>query len=152
MGVVHRDSRAKRVMPAPFPSDETNPAATVLTEIPPYAPVPSAAAGHIPVLLREAIEYLAPRPGGVYIDATFGGGGHSRKILESSAPDGKVFALDADPEAVRRADLLSAEPGIGDRLRIVHANFARLGDALREAWHRSGRRCPVRFGSIVVPT
>ncbi len=92
-----------------------------------------AGAGHVPVLLREAIEFLAPRPSGVYVDATFGGGGHTRKILESSAPDGRVLALDADPEAVRRAERLMADPGIGNRLRIVHANFAHLGEVLREA-------------------
>jgi 16S rRNA (cytosine1402-N4)-methyltransferase len=74
------------------------------------------------VLLHEAIEFLAVRAGGRYIDATFGGGGHTRAILEASAPSGVVFALDADPEAVARAGQLAREfPG---RVVPCHGNFA----------------------------
>jgi len=86
-------------------------------------------AGHRPVLLSETIEALAPRPGGRYLDGTFGGGGHTRALLAASAPDGVVVALDADPTAVERARTLAAEPGVGDRLRPVHANFADLAEA-----------------------
>ena len=88
--------------------------------------------GHRPVLLAEAIEALAPRPGGRYLDGTFGGGGHSRAILAASAPDGVVVALDADEAAVARARSMAAEPGIGDRLRAVHANFADLAEVARD--------------------
>lgn len=79
---------------------------------------------HRPVLLQEVLEYLRVRPGGAYIDATFGGGGHSRAILEASAPDGRVLALDADPAAVARGEAMAREfPG---RLVIRHSNFADL--------------------------
>ena len=76
---------------------------------------------HTPVLLDEALNFLTPRRGGHYIDATFGGGGHSRAILEHSSPDGQLLALDADPEAIARAERLAERfPG---RLRAAHGNF-----------------------------
>ncbi|GBD15408.1 Ribosomal RNA small subunit methyltransferase H [bacterium HR26] len=84
---------------------------------------------HQPVLLRQAIELLAVRPGGRYIDATFGGGGHTRAILEASAPDGVVLAIDADPEAIARAEALAREfPG---RVVPCHGNFAALAELAR---------------------
>lgn len=61
------------------------------------------AAGHSPVMLEEAVEALAPFNGDVVVDATFGGGGHSRLILEKLAPDGRVVGIDRDPEAAERA-------------------------------------------------
>ena len=59
--------------------------------------------GHRPVMLEEALAALDPKDGEVIIDATFGGGGHTRRILESLGPDGKVVGIDRDPEAVGRA-------------------------------------------------
>lgn len=56
-------------------------------------------AGHIPVLLEEAVAALAIRPEGVYLDATFGRGGHSRRILDSLGARGRLVALDRDPDA-----------------------------------------------------
>lgn len=65
------------------------------------------ATGHRPVMLEEAVAALAPSNGDVIVDATFGGGGHSRLILEKLAPDGRVIGIDRDPEAAGRAsDLL----------------------------------------------
>jgi 16S rRNA (cytosine1402-N4)-methyltransferase len=84
--------------------------------------------GHVPVLLNEAVELLQPRSGGKYLDGTFGGGGHTRAVLKASSPDGFVLALDADPNAIDRANALITEPDIGERLRIVHENFADLAD------------------------
>ncbi|MEK7609003.1 MAG: 16S rRNA (cytosine(1402)-N(4))-methyltransferase RsmH [Patescibacteria group bacterium] len=53
---------------------------------------------HTPVLLQEVIQYLDPRPGEDFIDATFGGGGHAREILKDTAPDGKLLGIDWDYE------------------------------------------------------
>ena len=89
-------------------------------------------AGHRPVLLEQAVSGLLPRAGGRYLDGTFGGGGHTRALLEASAPDGMALALDADPEAIARAGALRQEPGVGDRLIPVHANFADLASVARE--------------------
>lgn len=88
--------------------------------------------GHLPVLITDAVAALQPRAGGVYLDGTFGGGGHTRSILEASAPTGRVLAIDADPAAVLRTARLQAEEGIGDRLIPVQANFAALADIARE--------------------
>ena len=59
--------------------------------------------GHTPVLAEEVIQFLDPRPGGRFIDVTVGAGGHSRAILELTAPDGKLLALDQD-DLARSAD------------------------------------------------
>ena len=81
--------------------------------------------GHRPVLLREVLEFLAPRPGGRYLDCTFGGGGHSRALLES-APEVNVVALDRDPAAAERAALLREE--FAGRFALVDRDFGRLAE------------------------
>lgn len=77
--------------------------------------------GHLAVLLNEALSYLDPQPGRRYIDATFGAGGHTRALLERTAPDGSVLALDLDETALEqgRKNLES----FGSRLVLVQANF-----------------------------
>ena len=55
---------------------------------------------HESVMVMETIAALSPQSGGLYADATAGGGGHSRAILDASAPDGRVIAVDRDPSAV----------------------------------------------------
>ncbi|MGH2617991.1 MAG: 16S rRNA (cytosine(1402)-N(4))-methyltransferase RsmH, partial [Thermomicrobiales bacterium] len=88
--------------------------------------------GHRPVLLHEAVNALQPGPGGRYLDGTFGGGGHTRALLEASTPDGIVLAIDADPAAIGRAMDLRRELGVRERLVPVQANFAELAAIARE--------------------
>ena len=82
---------------------------------------------HRPVLSREAPEALIARPDGLYVDGTFGRGGHSRLVLQRLAPQGRLIAFDRDPEAVAAAAAIK-DP----RFQIVHAPFSamkeRLGD------------------------
>ena len=59
---------------------------------------------HIPVMLSEALEGLNIRPEGTYVDVTFGGGGHSRAILERLGPEGRLYAFDQDEDAARRVE------------------------------------------------
>ncbi|MGI8476437.1 MAG: 16S rRNA (cytosine(1402)-N(4))-methyltransferase RsmH [Thermomicrobiales bacterium] len=89
------------------------------------API-ATATGHLSVLFEETLAGLDLRPGMAYLDATFGGGGHARGMLERTAPDGRVFAIDADPAASGRARALADEPGVGDRLTFARLNFADL--------------------------
>ncbi len=81
--------------------------------------------GHQPVLLREVLEFLSPKADGRYLDATFGGGGHTRALLES-APGVSVTAFDRDPAAAPRAAELAAE--FGGRLELVNHDFGRLAE------------------------
>lgn len=68
------------------------------------------ATGHYPVMLEEAVAALAPAAGETFVDATFGGGGHSRRIIEELGPDGRLVGIDRDPEAAERAvDLATDE-------------------------------------------
>nr|VFJ47855.1 MAG: 16S rRNA (cytosine1402-N4)-methyltransferase [Candidatus Kentron sp. FM]VFJ62896.1 MAG: 16S rRNA (cytosine1402-N4)-methyltransferase [Candidatus Kentron sp. FM]VFK07766.1 MAG: 16S rRNA (cytosine1402-N4)-methyltransferase [Candidatus Kentron sp. FM] len=86
---------------------------------------------HIPVLLTQALAALAIRPGGIYVDCTFGRGGHSRELLACVGPTGRVFALDKDPEAVRAGeDIAARDP----RFVIEKASFAKLADFTRTKW------------------
>jgi 16S rRNA (cytosine1402-N4)-methyltransferase len=78
----------------------------------------------------EVIRYLAPKAGGIYVDGTVGGGGHSRRILEVSGPDGVVLGFDRDEEAIRVASERLAP--FGNRFRLFHKNFAELEGSLAE--------------------
>ena len=79
---------------------------------------------HVPVLLDEVLAALAPRPGGVYLDATFGGGGYSRAILDAAAGC-RVIAIDRDPAAVALGRALAAERPPG-ALTVVEGRFGDL--------------------------
>ncbi len=81
-----------------------------------------AAAGHDTVLLSEAADALVMRPDGLYVDGTYGRGGHARAVLARLSPQGRLVAFDKDPEAVASAladTALSADP----RFTICHAGF-----------------------------
>ncbi len=100
----------------------------------PRAPSASVAAANNPisefhetVLLDEAVEALAIRPDGCYIDATFGRGGHSRKILARLGPHGRLLALDRDPLAVAAGALLD-DP----RFTLVHTAFDGMSAAAKQ--------------------
>jgi len=81
--------------------------------------------GHLPVLVEEVIEMLAPAPGSLHIDATLGGGGHAERILEAANPDGRLLGLDADTLAIRRVEA-RLRGRFGDRLVLRQANFREL--------------------------
>ncbi len=79
---------------------------------------------HIPALLPQALESLALKPDGTYVDCTYGGGGHSRAIVESLSPEGHLYAFDQDLDAIARA---ITDP----RFTIVHGNFRFMTNFLR---------------------
>ncbi len=87
----------------------------------------SAPQTHIPVLLADTIAALAPHDGGLYLDGTFGGGGYTEALLRSS--DCRVVALDRDPEAVRRGEVL--EQLYRGRLTLVEGRFSEMEKLLQ---------------------
>ena len=81
---------------------------------------------HTSVLLQECLTGLAIKPDGIYVDVTFGGGGHSKAILNALGPEGRLYAFDQDPDAWKQADLID-----DDRLTLITANFRYLEKYLR---------------------
>lgn len=84
---------------------------------------------HVPVMLRECMEGLAIRPEGTYVDVTFGGGGHSREILKSLGPDGRLIAFDQDADAQKNIPDDSRIIFIDQNFRYLK-NYCRLHDAI----------------------
>lgn len=81
-------------------------------------------APHIPVLLREVVESIAPKDGGIYVDGTFGAGGYTRAVLD--AADCTVYAIDRDPDAIRDGQkLVDAYKG---RLHLLHGTFGEMAE------------------------
>jgi 16S rRNA (cytosine1402-N4)-methyltransferase len=85
---------------------------------------------HIPVLLQEMITYLRPKADEVYLDATFGGGGYSKAILEA-APC-QLVVLDRDPDAIKRAELLALQ--YPERITILQGSFVQLPNLWQQAF------------------
>jgi 16S rRNA (cytosine1402-N4)-methyltransferase len=85
---------------------------------------------HQPVLLDEALGLLRVKPGGVYVDGTFGLGGHSDAMLRRCAPDGRVVGFEWDGQAFGQAR--QGLSGERQRLTLVRRNFAEMGEALAE--------------------
>ncbi len=82
---------------------------------------------HETVLLHEAVEGLQVKPDGIYVDGTFGRGGHSRLILQKLGAQGRLIAFDKDPMAIAEARLIDDA-----RFQIVHSGFEHLREVLRE--------------------
>lgn len=85
---------------------------------------------HASIMLRETLEALEPRAGGVYADVTLGGGGHAAAILEHSAPDGRLIGIDRDPDALDAARGRLSE--FEDRVTFVHGAFAQVASLVAE--------------------
>lgn len=86
-------------------------------------------APHVPVMAEETVDALAPQPGGVYVDGTFGAGGYARRILDRAKCS--VYGFDRDPSAIERGRALEAV--YGGRLRLVQRPFGDMAQALEEA-------------------
>ena len=82
----------------------------------------------MPVMPDETLSALQPHAGGRYLDGTLGGAGHTSLLLDASAPDGRVLAIDADPLALERARSQLPEAIAAGRLVLAHGNFARMGE------------------------
>ena len=80
--------------------------------------------GHLPVMVGEVTEVLAPHPGSLHIDATLGGAGHAVRILDATSPDGRLLGLDADGAAIARSAARLAR--FGDRAVLRRANFREI--------------------------
>jgi 16S rRNA (cytosine1402-N4)-methyltransferase len=89
---------------------------------------------HTPVLLEEVFAALAVRPAALYVDATFGRGGHSARILQALGAQGQVVALDRDPAAIAAGQLRF---GAESRIRLVQVDFAQLAAAVRAQTQRT---------------
>jgi len=84
---------------------------------------------HIPVLLNEAVTALDIKPNGLYIDGTFGRGGHTRAILEQLSETGTILGLDKDPEAIKEGLQLAEQD---QRFQIEQCAFSTLSDVVNE--------------------
>ena len=84
---------------------------------------------HVTVLLTEAVSALAVKQDGIYVDGTFGRGGHSRAILQALGPEGQLIVFDRDPQAIDVACKLSRQD---TRVRAVHSGFASLSSSLKK--------------------
>jgi 16S rRNA (cytosine1402-N4)-methyltransferase len=89
---------------------------------------------HTPVLVEEVVSALALRPVGLYVDATFGRGGHTERILDALGEGGEVIAIDRDPQAIAAGRARFARE---TRLHLVHGEFAELGALVRSQTARA---------------
>ena len=83
---------------------------------------------HTPVLIKEVVNQLQPRRGGLYVDCTVGGGGHAREILRACGPEGQLIGLDWDEEAIAASRERLVE--FGARVQLVRANYVELENVL----------------------
>lgn len=85
---------------------------------------------HQPVLLDAVLQYLDPKPGRDYCDATLGLGGHAQAVLERTGPDGRLIGLDRDRDALRTAAVRLGS--FGNRVSLIHAPFSHVGKVLTD--------------------
>jgi 16S rRNA (cytosine1402-N4)-methyltransferase len=85
---------------------------------------------HTPVLLDQVTRFLEPKAGGRFIDATLGAGGHTRMLLEQTAPDGRVLAIDQDESALEKA--IGELESFGSRLVTAHSNFKNIASVAEQ--------------------
>ncbi len=83
---------------------------------------------HVPVMLAEVLEGLSPQLGGIFVDGTLGGGGHTRALAERVGPSGRIISLDRDPAAIEAANAYLPRVPVTP----VHANFCDLPEVLAE--------------------
>jgi len=100
--------------------------------------------GHAPVLLQEAMDFLAPTSGGLYCDATVGLGGHAAAILQRSSPGGRLVGIDRDQDAIARARSHLAP--FGDRVVLAHAPFGSIRAVLESTGNPLVDGCLVDLG------
>ncbi len=84
---------------------------------------------HIPVLMREAVDALNIREGGVYVDATLGRAGHAQQIADRIGDDGRLIAFDRDPRAIELGRKVFEHD---DRVTIIHSEFSRMAEKLEQ--------------------
>lgn len=85
---------------------------------------------HVPVLLKEVLEYLDPKPGENFIDATLGDGGHAKEILKLTAPNGKLLGIDKDANSIKIAEENLKE--FNDRVYIIQGNFLDIKNIIQD--------------------
>lgn len=85
---------------------------------------------HVPVMVQAVIDYLVAGDGGIYVDCTVGAGGHAKEILEATPPHSRLIGMDVDHEALALASK-NLSP-YGDRVSLVHGNFANLSQILNQ--------------------
>jgi len=85
---------------------------------------------HVPILLHKVIEILNPKPGGVYVDATLGGGGHFKELIKQAKFKGTFIGIDQDETAIKNAkEIFSGYPG---DIRLIHDNFSNIKMIIEE--------------------
>lgn len=87
---------------------------------------------HIPVLLKECCEFLVVNPQGTFVDATLGGGGHTKYLLSMMADSGRVVSFDADSNAIERSTLLLSDFIVNGQSILVEQNFSSIADYCKE--------------------